>query len=173
MSRRPSAATASPTGRVTLTLRGPIGELATALRTFADALDHEQATSTITYTATVEPQARGPAPGGMTAILADRFVAQLTRAAINVVELLCRNAPELTYETLQAEVQAQLGISRDQLGGVLTSLAAARKRLPFDVDSPIKRDSDLRRYRIEPVGAELLLGAIDRARRAGLVTDTT
>jgi hypothetical protein len=172
MSRRPSAA-ASPTGRVTLTLRGPIGELATALRTFADALDHEQATSTITYTATVEPQARGPAPGGMTAILADRFVAQLTRAAINVVELLCRNAPELTYETLQAEVQAQLGISRDQLGGVLTSLAAARKRLPFDVDSPIKRDSDLRRYRIEPVGAELLLGAIDRARRAGLVTDTT
>jgi hypothetical protein len=158
---------------VTLTLRGPIGELATALRTFADALDHEQATSTITYTATVEPQARGPAPGGMTAILADRFVAQLTRAAINVVELLCRNAPELTYETLQAEVQAQLGISRDQLGGVLTSLAAARKRLPFDVDSPIKRDSDLRRYRIEPVGAELLLGAIDRARRAGLVTDTT
>ncbi len=175
MSRRPSAATASPTGRVTLTLRGPIGELATALRTFADALDHEQATSTstITYTATVEPQARGPAPGGMTAILADRFVAQLTRAAINVVELLCRNAPELTSETLQAEVQAQLGISRDQLGGVLTSLAAARKRLPFDVDSPIKRDSDLRRYRIEPVGAELLLGAIDRARRAGLVTDTT
>jgi hypothetical protein len=151
-------------------LRGPIGELATALRTFADALDHEQATSTITYTATVEPQARGPAPGGMTAILADRFVAQLTRAAINVVELLCRNAPELTYETLQAEVQAQLGISRDQLGGVLTSLAAARKRLPLDVDYPIQRDRDLRRYRIEPVAAELFLGAVERARAAGLVT---
>jgi hypothetical protein len=173
MSRRPSAATASPTGRVTLILHGPIGELATALRTLADALDHEQATSTITYSATVEPQARGPAPGGMTAILADRFVAQLTPAAVNIVELLCRNAPELTYETLQGEVQAQLGISRDQLGGVLTSLAAARKRLPFDVDSPIKRDSELRRYRIEPVGAELLLGAIERARGAGLVTDTT
>jgi hypothetical protein len=109
----------------------------------------------------------------MTTILADRFVAQLTPAAVNVVELLCRNAPELTYEALQAEVQAQLGISRDQLGGVLTSLAAARKRLPFDVESPIERDSELRRYRIEPVGAELLLGAIDRARGAGLVSDTT
>jgi hypothetical protein len=173
MSRRPSADAASPTGRVTLTLHGPISELATALRTLADALDHEQATSTVTYTATVEPQARGPAPGGMTAILADRFVAQLTPTAVNVVELLCRSAPELTYETLQAEVQAQLGISRDQLGGVLTSLAAARKRLPFDVDSPIKRDSELRRYRIEPVSAELLLGAIERARGAGLVTDAT
>jgi hypothetical protein len=173
MSRRPSAATASPIGRVTLTLHGPIGELAAALRTLADALDHEQTTSTVTYIATVEPQARGPAPGGMTAMLADRFVAQLTPAAVNVVELLCRNAPELTYEALQTEVQAQLGISRDQLGGVLTSLAAARKRLPFDVDSPIKRDSELRRYRIEPVGAELLLGAIDRARGAGLITDLT
>ena len=63
MNRRPSSASASPVGRVTLTLHGPISELATALRTLADVLDHEQATSTITYTATVEPQARGPAPG--------------------------------------------------------------------------------------------------------------
>jgi hypothetical protein len=171
--RQPSAATASPIGRVTITLHGPIGELAAALRTLADALDHEQATSTVTYTATVDPHARGPAPGGMTAILADRFVGQLTPAAVDVVALLCRNAPELTYEALQAEVQAHLGISRDQLGGVLTSLAAARKRLPRDVDSPIERDSELRRYRIEPVGAELLLRAIDRARGAGLVHSTT
>jgi hypothetical protein len=67
------------TGRaVTLTLHGPIGELAAALRTVADALDREQAASTVTYAATVEPQARGPAPGGMTASLADRFLAQLT-----------------------------------------------------------------------------------------------
>jgi hypothetical protein len=95
----------------------PIAELAAALRTLADALDHEQATSTVTYTATVEPHARGPAPGGMTTVLADRFVGQLTPAAVDVVELLCRNAPELTYEALQAEVQARLGISRDQLGG--------------------------------------------------------
>jgi hypothetical protein len=169
--RRTSAASTSPVGRVTLTLHGPLGELAAALRTLADALDHALATSTVTYTAAVEPQARGPAPGGMTAMLADRFVAQLTPAAMDVVALLCRSVPELTYEALQAEVQAQLGISRDQLGGVLTSLAAARKRLPADVESPIQRDRDLRRYRIEPVGAELLLGAIDRARGAGLVTD--
>jgi hypothetical protein len=108
----------------------------------------------------------------MTAILADRFVAQLTPAAVDVVALLCRNAPELTYEMLQAEVQAHLGISRDQVGGVLTSLAAARKRLPLDVNSPIERDSELRRYRIEPVGAELLLRAIDCARAAGLVTNS-
>jgi hypothetical protein len=173
MRRQPSSATASPVGRVTLTLHGPIGELAAALRTFADALDHEQAKSAITYTATVEPQARGPAPGGMTAMLADRFVAQLTRAAVDVVALLCRSAPELTYEALQAKVHGQLGISRDQLGGVLTSLAAARKRLPLGVESPIERDGEARRYRIEPVGAELLLGAIDRARAAGLITDTT
>jgi hypothetical protein len=169
--RRPSSVTsASPIGRVTLTLYGPIGELAAALRTLADALDHEQATSTVTYTATLEPQARGPAPGGMTAELADRFVAQLTPAAVDVLALLCRSAPELTYEQFQAEAQAQLGISRDRVGGVLTSLAAARKRLPFGVDSPIQRDPELRRYRIEPVGAELLLGAIDRARAAGLIT---
>jgi hypothetical protein len=168
--RQPSAVTASPIGRVTLTLYGPIGELAAALRTLAAALDQEQATSAITYTATVEPQARGPAPGGMTAALADRFVAQLTPAAVDVVELLYRNTPELTYEALQAEAEGQLSVSRNQLGGVLTSLAAARKRLPVDVDSPIQRDRELRRYRIEPVGAELLLAAIDRARAAGLVT---
>jgi hypothetical protein len=66
MHRRPFTASASPVGRVTLSLHGPIGELAAALRTLADALDQEQATSTVTYTATVEPQARGPAPGGPT-----------------------------------------------------------------------------------------------------------
>ena len=139
-------------------------------RSLADALDDEQATSTITYTATVEPHARGPAPGGMTVILADRFVAQLTPTAIDVLVVLCRNAPELTYEAFQAEVQAQLGISRDRLSGVLTSVAAARKRLPLDVEYPIERDRELRRYRIEPVAAELVLGAVERARAAGLVT---
>jgi hypothetical protein len=85
MHRRPFTASASLVGRVTLTLYGPIGELAAALRTLADALDQEQATSTVTYIATVEPQARGPAPGGMTASLADRFVAQLTPAAVEVL----------------------------------------------------------------------------------------
>jgi hypothetical protein len=148
--------------RVTLTLHGPIGELAAAL-------DEEQTTSTVTYTATVAPQARGPAPGGMTASLADRFVAQLTPAAVEVLAVLCRHAPEVTYEALQADVQAHLGIGRDRLGGVLTSLAGARKRLPRDVEYPIERDKDLRRYRIEPVAAELLLGAVERARAAGLV----
>ena len=169
MNRPPSTTGASPVGRVTFTLHGPIGELAAALRTLADALDQEQATSTVTYSATVEPQARGPAPGGMTASLADRFVAQLTPAAVEVLAVLCRHAPEVTYEEFQAEVQAQLGISRDRLGGVLTSLAGARKRLPRDVDYPIERDRDLRRYRIEPVAAELLLAAVERARAAGLV----
>jgi hypothetical protein len=48
MNRRPSFASAPPVGRVTLTLNGPISELATALRTLADTLDHEQATSTVT-----------------------------------------------------------------------------------------------------------------------------
>ena len=169
MNRPPSTASASPVGRVTLTLHGPIGELAAALRTLADALDQEQATSTVTYTAAVEPQARGPAPGGITASLADRFVARLTPAAVEVLGVLCRHAPEVTYEELQAEVQTHLGISRARLGGVLTSLAGARKRLPRDVDYPIERDKDLRRYRIEPVAAKLLLAAVERARAAGLV----
>jgi hypothetical protein len=169
MNHPPSTASASLVGRVSLTLHGPIGELAAALRTLADALDQEQTASTITYTATVAPQAHGPAPGGMTASLADRFVAQLTPAAVEVLVVLCRHAPEVTYEALQADVQAQLGISRARLGGILTSLAGARKRLPRDVDYPIERDKDLRRYRIEPVTAEFLLGAVERARAAGLV----
>jgi hypothetical protein len=119
-----------------------------------------------------EPNARRPAPGGMNPLLADRFIAQLTPAAVEVVAVLCRGAPVVTYEALQRDVQGQLGIGRDRLGGMLTSLAAARKRLPVDVDSPIQRDKELRRYRIEPVGAELLLGAINRARGAGLVNTT-
>ena len=94
----------------------------------------------------------------------DRFVAQLSSAAVDVLALLCHNAPQLTYEHLQAQAQVQLGISRVQIGGVLTSLAAARKRLPRDVDYPIKRDAQHRRYRVEPAAAELLLSAIDRAR---------
>jgi hypothetical protein len=64
---------------------------------------------------------------------------------------------------LQADVQAQLGIGRGRLGGVLTSLAGARKRLPR-VDYPIERDKDLRRHRVAPVAAEFLLGAVERAR---------
>jgi hypothetical protein len=35
------------------------------------------------------------------------------------------------------------------------------------VDYPIKRDAQHRRYRIEPVAAELLLSAVDRARGTG------
>jgi hypothetical protein len=164
MDRRPSSAGPSPAGRVTLTLHGPISELAAALRTLADALDREQARGTVTYAAAAEADDSSPAPGGMTATLADRFVAQLSRAAVDVLALLCHNAPQLTYEDLQAQAQAQLGIGRAQIGGVLTSLAAGRKRLPREVDYPIKRDAQHRRYRIEPVAAELLLSAIDRAR---------
>ena len=40
-----------------------------------------------------------------------------------------------------------------------------------DVDYPIERDRELRRYRIEPVAAELLLAAVERARAAGLVAN--
>ena len=150
MNHRPSTASASPVGRVTLTLHGPIGELAAALRTLADALDQEHATSTVTYTATVAPQARGPAPGGITASLADRCVAQLTPAAVEVLVVLCRHAPEVTHEELQADVQAPARHQPRPARWVLTSLAGARKRLPRDVDYPIERDKDLRRYRIEP-----------------------
>jgi hypothetical protein len=150
-----------------LTLHGPISELAAALRTLADALDREQASRAVTYTATVEADAPSPAPGGITSALADRFVSQLSSAAVDVLALLCDNAPQLTYEELQAQAQAQLGISRVQIGGVLTSLAAGRKRLPRGVDYPIKRDAQHRRYWIEPVAAELLLSAVDRARGIG------
>ena len=164
MDRRPSSAGHSPAGRVTFTLHGPISELAAALRTFADALDREQASGAVTYAAAIEADDSRPAPGGMTAALADRFVAQLAPAAVEVLALLCHNAPQLTYEDLQAQARAQLGISRAQIGGVLTSVAAARKRLPREVDYPITRDAQHRRYRIEPVAAELLLAAVDRAR---------
>ena len=83
------------------------------------------------------------APGGMTASLADRFVARLTPAAVEVLVILCRHAPEVTYAELQPDVQAHLGIGRARLGGVLTSLAGARKRLPLDVDYPIKQTHGL------------------------------
>jgi hypothetical protein len=69
----------------------------------------------------------------------------------------------VTYEDLQAQAQARLGIGRAQVDGVLTSLAAAGKRLPREVAYPIQRDPQHRRYRIEPVAAELLLAAVDRA----------
>lgn len=49
--------------------------------------------------------------------------------------------PASDYEDLQAQAQAQLGIGRAEIGGVLTSLAASRKRLPRDVDYPIQRDA--------------------------------
>jgi hypothetical protein len=81
MDRRPLSARPSP-GRVTLTLHGPISELATALRTLADALDPEQANGAVTYAAAVEADESSPVPGGMMAALADRFVAQLSPAAV-------------------------------------------------------------------------------------------
>jgi hypothetical protein len=88
MHRRPSPASASPVGRVTLSLHGPIGELAAALRTLADALDQEQTTSTGTYTAMVEPQARGPGTGRDDRQPRDQFVARLTPAAVEVLVVL-------------------------------------------------------------------------------------
>jgi len=105
----------------------------------------------------------------MTASLADRFVAQLTPAAVEVLGVLCRHAPEVTYEKLQADVQAQLGISR--AGSVGSSprwqVLASGCRETWTTRS--NGTGDLRRYRIEPVAAELLLGAVERARAAGLV----
>jgi hypothetical protein len=56
---------------------------------------------------------------------------------------------------------------------VLTSLAGARKRLRLGVEYSIERDKELRRYRIEPVAAKLLLGAVERARAAGLLQGGT
>ncbi len=97
MDRRPSLSGPESAGRVTLTLHGPIGELASALRVLADALDREPAASAVTYTAAVEAKAVGSAPGGLTASLADRFVARLTPTAVEVLAVLCRNAPEVTY----------------------------------------------------------------------------
>jgi hypothetical protein len=47
-----------------LTLHGPIGELAAALRTLADALDREQANGAMTYSAAVEADVSGPARAG-------------------------------------------------------------------------------------------------------------
>ena len=85
MDHRTSSAGHAPGARVTLTLHGPIGELAAALRTLADALDREQANSAVTYTATVEADGPDPAPGGMTPALVDRFVFQLSSAAVDVV----------------------------------------------------------------------------------------
>src|SRR5918993_5065085 len=58
----------------------------------------------------------------------------------------CRNAPELTYQTLQAEGQAQLGISRS--GSVGADLAGCR-----------------------PQGAAVGCGRLPRPRRPGCRAD--
>jgi hypothetical protein len=128
--RRPSSAGPTPAGRVTLNLYGPIGELATALRTLADALDREQARSAVTYTATVEADGPGPAPGGMTPDLADRFVAQLSSAAVDVLALLCHNAPQLTYEDLQAQAQANSASAVPRSAGYSPRLPRAASGCP-------------------------------------------
>ena len=116
MDRQPSSARPSPAGRVTLTLHGPISELAAALRTLADALDREQATGAVTYAAAVAADELSSGPGRMTAALADRFVAQLSPAAVDVLALLCHNAPQLTYEDLQAQAQAPAAPRRPGYG---------------------------------------------------------
>jgi hypothetical protein len=130
MDRRPEFPGPSTFGRVTLTLYGPMGGLAAALRTLAGALDREQASGAVTYAAAVEADAPGPAPGGMTAALADRFVAQLSPSAVDVLALLCHNAPQLTYEDLQSQAQAELGIGRAQIGGCSPRLPRAASGCP-------------------------------------------
>lgn len=52
---------------------------------------------------------RGPAPSGMTATLADRFVANSPAAASRSWRC-CAVTPRTDHEALQAQVQAQLGI---------------------------------------------------------------
>ena len=63
----------------------------------------------VTYTAAVEADGPGPAPGGMTAGLADQFVAQLTPAAVEVLALLCHSAPQVTYEGAVAAAVGESG----------------------------------------------------------------
>jgi hypothetical protein len=135
---------------VTLILHGPIGELAAALRILADALDQGKR------------PAPSPAPPRLTSgpwVGAGRDDRQPGRPVRGPAHSSRRrglgdpvpSAPQVSYEALQADVQAQLGISCDRLGGVLASLIGARKRLPRDVGYPIERDTDLRHDRIEPV----------------------
>jgi hypothetical protein len=67
-------------------------ELAAALRTLPNALNREQATSAATDTAVVEPHARASA-GRDDCPLADRFVANSPGGGVEVLAVLCRNAP--------------------------------------------------------------------------------
>jgi hypothetical protein len=53
----------------------------------------------IASTAAVEADMPRPAPGGMTAALADRVFAQLTPAAVEVLVLLCHKAPDHARRT--------------------------------------------------------------------------
>ena len=91
MDRRPSSAGPLP-GRVTLTLHGRSVNSPPRCGPSPTSLDREQASGAVTYVAAAEADDSSPAPGGMTAALADRFVAQLSPAAVDVLALLCHNA---------------------------------------------------------------------------------
>ena len=76
----------------------------------------------------------------MTATLADRFVAQLS--PLPSTSWGCSaTTPRTDLRGPAGTGPGQLGMSRVQIGGLLTSLAAGRAGQPREVDYPIKRDA--------------------------------
>jgi len=75
--------------------------------------------------------------------------------------------PELTYEAFQADIQAQLGISRDQLGGVphlagrCSQAAAAGRRLPDQTQQGPAPLPDRAGCRRAPLGRSSVLARLD------------
>jgi len=100
--------------------------------------------------------------GETTAALADRFIAELS--LLPSTSWRCSaTTPRTDLRGPAGTGPGQLGISRVQIGGVLTSPRRAAWGRP-EVDYPIKRDAQGRRNG-EPVAAKVLLSAVDRARR--------
>lgn len=103
-----------------------------------------------------DTEGAGAAPGGWTAKRADKFVRFLTTDARKAVRYMAAHAPEVEVTDVIEHLGLESGLA---LGGRMSSVGHAMRRMPKGMDWPIERQYGT--YYIDEQVAKLLTEAIE------------
>lgn len=108
-----------------------------------------------------------PAADGWSSALLFRLLADLAPGARTALRYICEHAPAVGFDEVAAHLGQPIvdGRSTGQLGGTMTSLRAALRRIPGSPSSPVTRDSAARMYVFDEKIATLLRDAFAVADR--------
>jgi hypothetical protein len=144
--------------KITIALEGSTAELSQALRSMADGLDldgqevlDEDEDNASDDTGTVVAST-----GWWTPKRGNKLIREMTDNAVAALAVICKQAPEVSFE----DVQEAVGLDGVTLGGAMSSMGAAIRRL--NAPAPVLRDYNRRVYLVDRNTARVLLEAIER-----------